>query len=57
MTLKFDKKVKRDTPITVRLKAETTKKLKELALKYDVSQADVLEKLIDSAYLDLAKRK
>ncbi len=47
MVLKFEKKQKRDVAITVRLKSTTVKKLKELAKRHAVSQADVIEKLIE----------
>jgi predicted transcriptional regulator len=57
MALSFEKKVKRDTAVTLRLKAETVKKLREVAEKYGVSQADVMEKLIEMAHSDLPKRK
>ena len=57
MAIRFDKKPKRDTPVTVRLTAETVKKLKEIAAKHAVTQTDVLEKLIEIAHEDLRKRK
>jgi predicted transcriptional regulator len=54
--LKFDKK-KRDTALTVRLNSETVNQLRQLAEKHEVSQADILERLIEIAHADLKKKK
>jgi predicted transcriptional regulator len=55
--LEFNKKVKRDTAVTVRLTKETFKRLKEIAEIYEVSQADVIEQLIDKAHSSVANKK
>ena len=54
--LKFDKR-KRDTPLTVRLMKETVAKLKQIAAKHGVSQADVIERLIDNGHEEMASTK
>jgi predicted CopG family antitoxin len=48
--MNIPKKVKRDKPLTVRIKQETFNKLCELAKKNKASQADVIEYLIESTY-------
>jgi predicted transcriptional regulator len=55
--LKFDKKPKRDSPLTVRLPSAVLEKLKEIAAKYDVNQTDVIEKLIEEAYEKMPSKK
>ena len=47
--LSFDKKEKRDSPLTVRLTKTTVARLKMLAEWHDVSQADIIERLLDAA--------
>lgn len=47
--LSFDDKNKRSETISVRLTGEAAKKLKRLSKKFDVSQADIIEKLISLA--------
>jgi len=54
--LEFEKK-KRDTPLTVRLTKDTVIKLKQITEKHNVSQADVIERLIDSGYEEMTKGK
>jgi hypothetical protein len=54
--LEFQKK-RRDTPLTVRLAKETIGKLKEIAAKHDVSQADVIERLIETGYEELTGQR
>jgi hypothetical protein len=44
--LSFDHKPKRPETISVRLTEGAAKKLKRLAKKFEVSQADIIEKLI-----------
>lgn len=51
--LDFQKKTKRDAPLTVRLTKESVNKLKQIAEKHGVSQADVIEKLIESGYAEM----
>ena len=46
MKVTFEKKTKRDAALTVRISADALRKLKALAEKNGVSQADVIEKLI-----------
>lgn len=55
--LEFTKKLKRDTPLTVRLPKDTVDKLREIAEKNEVSQADVIEQLIATAYRELGLKK
>lgn len=55
--LKFDKKPKRDSPLTVRLPASVVEKLREIASNHEVSQADVIEKLIEDAYEKITSKK
>lgn len=57
MQLKFEKKVRRDTALTVRLSKKTVEKLKDIADKHGVSQADVLEKLIEAAHSGSSRGK
>lgn len=47
--LAFENTNKRPATISVRLTEAAAKKLKNLAKKYNVSQADVIEKLIELA--------
>jgi len=47
--LSFDKKEKRDSPLTVRLTKTTVARLKMLTEWHDVSQADIIERLIEAA--------
>lgn len=55
--LGFNKRPKRDTPLTVRLPKATVDRLREIAYKHEVSQADVIEKLIETAYRDLGSKR
>lgn len=55
--LDFQKKPKRDTPLTVRLTKESIGKLKKIAEKHGVSQADVIERLIESGYAEMVGAK
>lgn len=55
--LKFDKKPKRDSPLTVRLPSSVIDKLKEIASKHEVSQADVIEKLIEDAHEKMSSKR
>jgi predicted transcriptional regulator len=55
--LKFDKKPKRDSPLTVRLPSAVLEKLKEIASRYDVSQTEVIEKLIEDAHEKMTAKK
>ena len=48
--LKLLKRPKRDTTLTVRLPKEVVKKLRSLSKKNEVSQADIIELLIEDAY-------
>lgn len=57
MALQFPKKEKRNSPLTVRLKETAVKKLKEIASKHCVSQADVLERLIELEYEEMESGK
>lgn len=50
--IKFPKREKKDTALTVRLKASTFSKLKELAKKNALSQSDVIEHLIETAHAE-----
>lgn len=54
MGLKFEKKEKRDTQLTVRIKSSNLDLLQKIAKKYDLSLADVIEKMIED--LKLKKR-
>ena len=45
--LKITKKPKRDTPLTVRLPKTTVEKLQKYADKNSLSQADIIEHLIE----------
>ncbi len=47
--LSFDQKSKRPQTVSLRLTEEGAKKLKRLAKKFNVSQADIVEKLISLA--------
>ena len=47
--LSFEEKTKRPETVSVRLSVEASKKLKRLSKKYNVSQADIIEKLIELA--------
>ena len=51
------RKTRRDTPLTVRLTKEAVAKLKEIAEKHEVSQADVIERLIESGYCEMTGGK
>ncbi|MGK5087853.1 ribbon-helix-helix protein, CopG family [Bdellovibrionota bacterium FG-2] len=53
MSLLEFKKKKRNTPVTVRLTEDTVTKLKAIAEKHDVSQADVIERLIEAGYSEM----
>lgn len=53
MTLQFDKKAKRDKAITVRLSEKTIDQLKSIVAQFQVSQADVIETLIDKAHSEM----
>jgi|GEM_PF-1988881 len=55
--LEFQKKQKRNAALTVRLTESTVDKLREIAEKHGVSQADVIEKLIESAYLEMKQKR
>lgn len=57
MTLQFDKKVKRDKAITVRLSEKTIDQLKNIVAQYQVSQADVIELLIEKAHSEMLAEK
>lgn len=48
--LKFEKKEKRDTALTVRVRPAVLEMLNELKNKYQVSQADIIEQLIENAF-------
>lgn len=47
--LSFEKKEKRPEVISIRLTKEAATKLKQLSKKFGVSQADIIEKLIELA--------
>ena len=51
------RKTRRNTPLTVRLTKETVAMLKEIAEKHEVSQADVIERLIESGYSEMTGGK
>jgi len=53
--LEFNKKEKRDTAITVRVPESVVEKLKQISKSYEVSQADVLIRLIESAFVEMQK--
>ncbi len=55
--LEFQKKEKRNTALTVRLPEDTVDKLREIAEKHDVSQADVIKKLIENAHAELKPKR
>jgi hypothetical protein len=48
--LTFEKKEKRDAALTVRIRPSVVDMLNELKDRHQVSQADIVEKLIESAY-------
>lgn len=50
MTPLFVKKEKRDTALTVRLPRSALKKLKLISKKYNYSQSEVIESLINSHF-------
>jgi len=55
--MQFSKKIKRDSPLTVRLTASTIEKLKAVAEKNQLTQTDVVEQLIESAYDEMKNKK
>lgn len=57
MELKFNKKPKRDKALTIRLSQDSLDRLKAIANHYEVSQADVIESLIDNVDLKRKPKK
>ena len=50
-------RLKRDTPLTVRLPKASVDKLRKIAEKHGVSQADVVEQLIENAHEELGRKR
>ncbi len=55
--LDFEKLEKKDTTLTIRIRKSIVDKLNEIKEKYDVSQSDVIEKLIEKAYEEMKGKK
>lgn len=55
--LDFEKLEKKDTTLTIRIRKSIVEKLNEIKEKYDVSQSDVIEKLIEKAYEEMKGKK
>lgn len=55
--LEIPKKEKRNKALTVRLPEDTVEKLKQIAERHEVSQADVIKALIEKAYSDLKPKR
>ena len=57
MALQFEKKPKRTHSLTVRITEDAFKAIREIADQYGVSQADVIEKLLEQAQTELPKKR
>jgi predicted CopG family antitoxin len=55
--LDFDKPEKKDATLTVRIRPSMVEKLNEIKEKYEVSQSDVIEQLIEKAYEEMLGKK
>lgn len=55
--LDFEKLEKKDNTLTIRIRKSIVDKLNEIKEKYDVSQSDVIEKLIEKAYEEMKGKK
>lgn len=55
--LDFDKPEKKDTTLSIRIRQSVVDKLNEIKEKHEVSQSDVIEKLIEKAYEEMKSKK
>lgn len=53
---KMPQKQTRDKALTVRLSAKTVERLKRMALNHNMSQADIIELLIENAFKANSKK-
>lgn len=53
----FQTKEKRSSALTVRLPASVLKKVKKISKKFNYSQSEVIETLVESAWKDLYEKK